>query len=119
MLCSDGLHLSPAGQEFVGAELIRLIARKWPELRVVPCPSTGSTSSAGSCSPLQIELPTHDRLDSRADHLPIFEPLAQTAAKPASTRAINAHAADARAAELAAAVVLGLAAGFALARWRA
>ena len=69
---SDGLHLSPLGQKFVAEELIKLIAKQWPELAITPCPITGSSSNSGSRSALPIELPTHDLLDSRKEHAEHF-----------------------------------------------
>eukprot|EP00397_Hematodinium_sp_SG-2012_P062470 GEMP01084428.1.p1 GENE.GEMP01084428.1~~GEMP01084428.1.p1 ORF type:complete len:217 (+),score=42.22 GEMP01084428.1:72-722(+) len=60
---SDGLHLSHAGNTFVFSKLLETVERDWPELRITPCKSTGSTANSGSsCPALLPHLLWHDAI---------------------------------------------------------
>jgi len=60
---SDGLHLSPAGNQFLATMLTTTIATHFPHLAVTPCPHTGHYGTSGSSSPgLRPDAPWHDGL---------------------------------------------------------
>lgn len=59
---SDGLHLSAAGNKFVGEALIDLINDLLPELAVTPCAYTGNINSSSRSSMSRIA-PWHDEID--------------------------------------------------------
>lgn len=61
---SDGLHLSAAGNKFVGEALIDLIADLLPELAVTPCAHTGNiNSSSRSSISMRRIAPWHDEIN--------------------------------------------------------
>ena len=60
-LC-DGLHLSEAGNIFVGEKIISLIKDKFPDIAITPCPYTGHYGTSGSTSNLKQIAPWHDEL---------------------------------------------------------
>jgi len=61
---SDGLHLSAAGNKFVGEALIDLINDLLPELAVTPCTYTGNiNSSSRSSISMRRIAPWHDEID--------------------------------------------------------
>lgn len=62
---SDGLHLSAAGNKFVGDALIELVERLLPDLSVKPCPVTGGINSASVCEGLPRVGPWHDEIDHK------------------------------------------------------
>lgn len=59
---SDGLHLSAAGNKFVGKALIDLIDELLPEFSVKPCKHTGNINSS-SISIMRRIAPWHDEID--------------------------------------------------------
>ena len=59
---SDGLHLSPEGNEFVADALLGLIDSEVPALSVTPCPITGNINSASTCAGLERMAPWHDEI---------------------------------------------------------
>ena len=62
-LLSDGLHLTPKGNQFVGKAIGAVIRRAFPKLHVTPCKFTGSMHNSGSGSDLTPFLPWHDEID--------------------------------------------------------
>lgn len=61
---SDGLHLSAAGNKFVGEALIDLINDLLPELAVTPCAHTGNINSSSKSSiSMKRIAPWHDEID--------------------------------------------------------
>jgi lysophospholipase L1-like esterase len=62
-LLSDGLHLSPTGNRFVGEALLSCIERLLPELAVKPCPETGNINSSSECQGIDRAAPWHDEVD--------------------------------------------------------
>ncbi|KAL7492285.1 hypothetical protein ACHAWT_001456 [Skeletonema menzelii] len=61
---SDGLHLSAAGNKFVGEALINLIDDLLPELAVAPCQVSGNiNSSSRSSISMKRIAPWHDEID--------------------------------------------------------
>ena len=63
---SDGLHLSEQGNELLASLLQETIEKSLPELKVSPCPYTGSTSNSGSASAPTLPplFPWHDKVDA-------------------------------------------------------
>ena len=59
---SDGLHLSAAGNKFVGEALIDLIDDMMPELAVTPCRYTGNMNSSSRSLVSKIA-PWHDEIN--------------------------------------------------------
>ena len=59
---SDGLHLSPSGNEFVGKRLVEIIEQYYPELAVKPCSLTGSYANSASECGIPQHGPWHDRI---------------------------------------------------------
>lgn len=62
-LLSDGLHLSSAGNRFVGEALLDIIERLLPELSVKLCPESGNVNSASECAAIGRAAPWHDEID--------------------------------------------------------
>lgn len=60
---SDGLHLSPSGNEFVGTRLVELITQYYPELAVHPCDLTGLYGNSNAKSDLAQHGPWHDKIE--------------------------------------------------------
>lgn len=60
---SDGLHLSAAGNKFLGDSLIDIIDELLPDLAVTPCPQTGNINSSSICPVIQRIGPWHDEID--------------------------------------------------------
>ena len=63
-LLSDGLHLSPAGNRFVGRAMVHSIQQHYPDLAVAPNPVGGSLHNSGSASKILPLLPWHDEIDA-------------------------------------------------------
>mmetsp|Transcript_31435 Transcript_31435/g.64115 ORF Transcript_31435/g.64115 Transcript_31435/m.64115 type:complete len:271 (+) Transcript_31435:168-980(+) len=61
---SDGLHLSPSGNKFVGEALLRVIDKCLPELSVKPCRETGNINSGSTCAGIDRMAPWHDEINS-------------------------------------------------------
>jgi len=64
---SDGLHLSPEGNKFVGSMLLATIDKDCPHLKVTPCEITGAPGNSGSSSELPYDAPWHNAITDPAD----------------------------------------------------
>lgn len=62
-LLSDGLHLSPSGNKFVGDALLGTIENLLPELAVKLDPISGNANSASECKSMYRVAPWHDEID--------------------------------------------------------
>lgn len=62
---SDGLHLSHAGNKFVGEALVDLIDELLPNLSVKPCPITRNINSSSECKTMQRIASWHDEIDHK------------------------------------------------------
>ena len=62
-LLSDGLHLSPTGNKFVGEALLDTIDKLLPELAVKLDPVSGNANSASECKQMNRVAPWHDEID--------------------------------------------------------
>jgi lysophospholipase L1-like esterase len=62
-LLSDGLHLSPTGNKFVGEALLCVIEKSLPELSVKLDPVSGNANSASVCQGIGRVGPWHDEID--------------------------------------------------------
>ena len=62
---SDGLHLSHAGNKFVGEALVDLIDELLPNLSVKPCPITKNINSSSECKAMQRIASWHDEIDHK------------------------------------------------------
>lgn len=61
---SDGLHLSPQGNQFVASAVRDKIAEVFPDLVVVPCQFTGQFGNSGSrCDGVSTDCPWWDTVD--------------------------------------------------------
>lgn len=60
---SDGLHLSAAGNRFVGDALLDTIDRLLPDLAVKACPHSGIINSGSTCPAIRKTGPWHDEID--------------------------------------------------------
>ena len=69
---SDGLHLSHAGNKFVGESLVDLIDELLPNLSVKPCLITKNINSSSECKAMQHIASWHDEID-RKDSKKSFE----------------------------------------------
>uniref|UniRef100_A0A7S1FTJ2 SGNH hydrolase-type esterase domain-containing protein n=1 Tax=Corethron hystrix TaxID=216773 RepID=A0A7S1FTJ2_9STRA len=68
---SDGLHLSPKGNQFVGKMLEEFIFEHFPEISVIPCEFTGNFGTSGSrCSNMLQIGPWHDEVKNSRDSEP-------------------------------------------------
>ena len=62
-LLSDGLHLSPTGNKFVGDALLDTIEKLLPELSVTRDPVSGNVNSGSKCNGMKHFAPWHDEID--------------------------------------------------------
>lgn len=62
-LLSDGLHLSPTGNKFVGEALLDTIDKLLPELAVKLDPVSGNANSASECKQMNRVAPWQDDID--------------------------------------------------------
>jgi len=70
---SDGLHLSPSGNEFVGKRLVELIHLHHPELAVHPCSLTGLYGNSASQSDMIQHGPWHDEVVDPLNYSHLFQ----------------------------------------------
>lgn len=70
---SDGLHLSPSGNEFVGKRLVELIHLHYPELAVHPCSVTGLYGNSASQSDMIQHGPWHDEVVDPQNYRHLFQ----------------------------------------------
>lgn len=62
-LLSDGLHLSPEGNKFVGEILLDTVGTFLPELSVKVDPVSGNVNCASECSGMKRVAPWHDEIE--------------------------------------------------------
>ena len=70
---SDGLHLSPSGNEFVGQRLVEIIQQYYPELAVHPCSHTGLYGNSNAKSNIPQHGPWHDEILDPQNYCHVFK----------------------------------------------
>ena len=70
---SDGLHLSPSGNEFVGKRLVEIIEQYYPELAVKPCSVGGLYANSESECQIRQQGPWHDDILDPQNYRHVFQ----------------------------------------------